>query len=581
MEGSPYIKYHAPQVSEYQPQPLPRRTKPRQWIKSFRSADWWMFEILSLIVSAGALLAIFFLLASLQDKPQPSWASGGNQCVEGNDTVLCRTVGISVNAVISWLGTIARICLLVPVSNGIGQLKWSWFNGRAGYVKDMGTFDEASRGILGSLRLIWRLKARYAATLGALGMIFSVAFDPFVQNLVGYYSKPVLDVSQTPFVASNQVYDVPILSYNNYLVADPSIKAAVYTAFYSADTQKIWAQPHHVCNTGNCTWNPIPSVAICAVCEDTTSQVAKPAHQAHGRYFTMSSTGGKADTLPRQISSIYLKIDAKAAAKFLEWDEEPEFTSSNCTLKPCVQSVKSEFLQNRPDASPPYRETLVKTWLSPGSKLVDSTSYAMSFPDDPEHGLQSNEIFGFNGSSASGLFNTISDTFDGYYEMGGIASQVFSRAGGLPASDAVSAIWNGNFTGCEHPENRVSCAVELVTKAMSKTIRDTPFNANGTLGTAGKAYSPVLHVHVTWYWISLPVFVWGMALVTFLATVWKSSAPGINVWRNSVLPLVFMKVMSEEERIGANGAAMRELEKRAGGLKGVVSVAGKEVRFVA
>lgn len=80
--------------------------------------------------------------------------------IPGSDESVCSGIGISVNSVVSWLGTIARMCLLVPLSNGLGQLKWNWYHDRERSLADMSIFDSASRGIHGSVQLIWRLKAR-------------------------------------------------------------------------------------------------------------------------------------------------------------------------------------------------------------------------------------------------------------------------------------------------------------------------------------------------------------------------------------------------------------------------------------
>lgn len=136
----------------------------RQLLKLVREADWWVWEVLSLVISAIALAAIVIFLASLDDKPQPLWASAGRYCVTipGIDRSVCRRSGITVNSIVSWLGTLARICVLVPLSNGLGQLKWAWFSdGKGRPLADLDTFDAASRGVVGSVQLIFLLKARY------------------------------------------------------------------------------------------------------------------------------------------------------------------------------------------------------------------------------------------------------------------------------------------------------------------------------------------------------------------------------------------------------------------------------------
>jgi len=118
------------------------------------------------VVSGGALIAMVLLLSSLNNKPQPSWASADSNCMavpgSGETVYSCRPVGISVNSVVSWLGTLARLCLLVLLSNGLGQMKWAWFSTRREKrsLADLDTFDSATRGMGGSVQLIWRLKGK-------------------------------------------------------------------------------------------------------------------------------------------------------------------------------------------------------------------------------------------------------------------------------------------------------------------------------------------------------------------------------------------------------------------------------------
>jgi hypothetical protein len=159
---------HPSELTELTPDENHEKVKSsRQLLESVREADWWVWEVLSLVISAIALVAIVLFLASLDDKPQPLWASAGRHCVTipGTDQSICRQSGITVNSIVSWLGTLARICLLVPLSNGLGQLKWAWFSdGKDRPLADLDTFDAASRGVIGSVQLIFLLKARWVTT---------------------------------------------------------------------------------------------------------------------------------------------------------------------------------------------------------------------------------------------------------------------------------------------------------------------------------------------------------------------------------------------------------------------------------
>ncbi|KAL1616239.1 hypothetical protein SLS54_008532 [Diplodia seriata] len=96
------------------------------------SGDWWEWELFGIVGSAVALGGIILVLRLYQDKPQPSWEH------------------ISLNALISWLSTVAKLLILIPISRSLGQLKWVWFKQRHMPLLDMEVFDSASRGVMGS-----------------------------------------------------------------------------------------------------------------------------------------------------------------------------------------------------------------------------------------------------------------------------------------------------------------------------------------------------------------------------------------------------------------------------------------------
>ena len=99
----------------------------------------WTFEVASLSLAVGAVVSIIAILAHFDGKPLPSFPST-----------------ITLNAVIAVLTTVANASLAVPLSSGLGQLKWERV--KAGYapLRDMEYIDEASRGALGALNLLRR-----------------------------------------------------------------------------------------------------------------------------------------------------------------------------------------------------------------------------------------------------------------------------------------------------------------------------------------------------------------------------------------------------------------------------------------
>lgn len=86
--------------------------------------------------TALILITVIVILAVYDGKPSP---------VLG---------GISLNTIIALAATLFRICLMVPVTDCIGQLTWVWLQKGYKPLHDIVKFDAASRGPIGSLQLL-------------------------------------------------------------------------------------------------------------------------------------------------------------------------------------------------------------------------------------------------------------------------------------------------------------------------------------------------------------------------------------------------------------------------------------------
>jgi hypothetical protein len=144
--GSPTISKR-PETSETQPM------TERPWGKTkhlLSGNDTWFWETAAVILSLAAILGLIFVLRHVDNKPQTSW-----------------TFKFTPNTVVSLLSTTSRSSSLVSISAVIGQEKWMWFG--LGSLKgfrqdtrliDLQIFEDASRGPLGSLRLLWFTQMR-------------------------------------------------------------------------------------------------------------------------------------------------------------------------------------------------------------------------------------------------------------------------------------------------------------------------------------------------------------------------------------------------------------------------------------
>ena len=98
--------------------------------------DGWLLEILSCALAIASLTAIIVVLAYHQNKPLPEWPKL-----------------ISINAMVSVFTVLMKGGLLMPLSEGIGSLKWLWYRDPR-RLADLDDLDAASRGPWGAFLLL-------------------------------------------------------------------------------------------------------------------------------------------------------------------------------------------------------------------------------------------------------------------------------------------------------------------------------------------------------------------------------------------------------------------------------------------
>ena len=128
------------------------RSNPYQRKESSSICRPWKYDIFFCTVSVVAMIALIILLIHEDGQAQRNWARGA----------------ITLNGVISVLATIARGALSVPIATALSQGKWAHFSlaesrrmDTTQPLSDFVAFDAASRGFLGSLKLLWIFRWRY------------------------------------------------------------------------------------------------------------------------------------------------------------------------------------------------------------------------------------------------------------------------------------------------------------------------------------------------------------------------------------------------------------------------------------
>lgn len=107
------------------------------------ASQWWLWELLACFGSLLGLIAILVFLKVYDSRPQPQWPSY-----------------ITINTVISLLTAVMKAPLLLSTAACISQTKWIHYQANPRPLTDFVVYDNASRGPLGSLSLMWLLKGR-------------------------------------------------------------------------------------------------------------------------------------------------------------------------------------------------------------------------------------------------------------------------------------------------------------------------------------------------------------------------------------------------------------------------------------
>lgn len=203
----------------------------------------WFLETLSILLALGCLIAIVVVLIVHQNNPLPS-----------------RPKLLSINSLISVFTTFFKAALIMPVAEGLGQLKWTWFT-KPHKLSDVSLFDGASRGPWGSFCLVLKQVSRsdkaYLASFGALITIAALAIDPFSQALVEHVvCRRAVDSSVARAARTNNyTAAVPGFKYsqmNQRLGLDKTMRSALYRGLI--DPGSAASQIDFDCARGNCTF---------------------------------------------------------------------------------------------------------------------------------------------------------------------------------------------------------------------------------------------------------------------------------------------------------------------------------------
>lgn len=175
-------------------------------------------------------------------------------------------LGITLNTVLAFLVTLTKALFMLAVTESIGQLKWNLFHEQDRPLLDMQLYDDASRGIRGSILLLFRHRWRSLANVGTVVCILGIVTSPLTQQLIAY---------PTRLSPSSHPASVPaIQQWNTSDLYWDASRAAIITAVANGALASVADPISHIsptCPTSNCTFPTFYSLGICTAVADVTS----------------------------------------------------------------------------------------------------------------------------------------------------------------------------------------------------------------------------------------------------------------------------------------------------------------------
>ncbi|KAJ4247514.1 hypothetical protein NW762_013191 [Fusarium torreyae] len=247
---------------------MPKSTRNKRWTA-------WVWEYWAL---AGSVVSLAVMIALLR-------------VFDGKEVFVWNT--ITLNTIVSVLSLVTKANLAYILAECMAQWKWILFADEERSLMDFDRIDAATRGPLGSLRVLLRTKKALSLQFGAALTLLVVGLDPFAQQLVQLQQNVVFErnfqdfsdmalISQAPSysMGKTSVLQSQILNSTqwNYTVDDTQIPLSMESAILtglSRSPRELAREPLVQCPSGNCTWDQFNTLGVCHKCNNITSDLRR------------------------------------------------------------------------------------------------------------------------------------------------------------------------------------------------------------------------------------------------------------------------------------------------------------------
>jgi hypothetical protein len=545
------------------------------------AVDHWGWEISAAVLCIGVLAAIVGVLIGYDQQPVPDLPDG-----------------LTINAIIAFLSTLAKSALVLVITAVIRQEEWLWYIDAPRRLSHVDDFDEASRGPYGSFLLLIRARGSLRVLLAATITVLALGFEPFLQQLVTIKARSVPILNTSASIRSPKDYAE---TNNNQLTFDAQIGA-----FGGADG----VIPPPVCPSGNCTWPDYDTLALCTVCEDVTSQVTvrdafnislihmsqdfaasnqtgnskqwQPIYSLSngnnvsvdvGLFLDLSSVVQWSIDYPRRVvwqlnvdtaesdlsmwvanwkngtfagtkgplfAMGYLDLNLTSDSSALKVNRATE-----CAFTPCVRTMSSRVEAGSLSSNTTHTD-FGQVYLEEMDDQGRTISGWRSNVNGTDYSVLDTGVGNVQGNSYR-LMETLQLVLGGNttYVYGGY---YYDTDHSIDAADQTSSGLDSGGPWSSTGQQAIDVAddFESIAQGVAKALTGRFQNlANSSSVVNGTTLRPESIIQVRWIWIIYPATLVVLGLLVLLATIYSTHAARMAVWKESTLPLLFRYINPE------------------------------------
>ncbi len=513
------------------------------------SLDTWFLEAGALVLSLMSLTTLVIILVIYNQRALPS-----------------MPYGITINAIIAILTVVFESTLLFAMSAAISQLKWCSLRRRSHRLNGIQLWDDASRGPMGALTLLFSHQRTSTAALGAIVTALAVLNSPFVQQIVRYPSRQIVDAGQIATMRkSSMILDRP---------GDSNFVRAAIAPIYS-DASVFHSVP--TCPTGNCRWPTFQSVGWCSRCTKNATSLMTytpscdhlAAANVSGSTCTFSFGSGNGiaigpdgsafnpESYPMAITWV---VDA--AIQWPNFTQRPVFTPGdplltigyvalNYTFN--MLSFNESFQLPFWNANAGYAEKCTLTpclqeynvAVSSGIGIIDisTITYGKLIQRNGSGWPSKSLCWQSSDKAVKWHYNkTIGDysTWDGYGFCGidllpyGLGLALSNKLHNEGMGDLSVFLGNNNATALIIGER----GLESVMSSVAASLTQLTHSNNGEQ-VNGEVLSAQTFVDVRWAWLTLPIVLEVVGIFVLVKTTRLTRRHKAGLWKSSILALLF------------------------------------------